>query len=92
MWVSDGVAAPRWTPVSPVSGEIVACVWKTPFDMPDEMEADRIPAPAATTAPQIAAAPPRESVPAVVSQRPPDDPGLPDDDVDAAPRRSFGEG
>lgn len=92
MWVSDGVAAPRWTPVSPVSGEIVACVWKTPFDMPDEMEADRIPAPAATTAPQIAAAPPRETLPAMVSQRPPDDPGLPDDDVDAAPRRSFGEG
>ena len=39
-----------------------------------------------------AAAPPREAVPAVISQRPPDDPGLPDDDVDAAPRRSFGEG
>jgi HemY protein len=92
MWVSDGVAAPRWTPVSPVSGEIVACMWKAPFDMPDEMEADRIPAPAATTAPQIAAAPPRETVPAMISQRPPDDPGLPDDDPDAAPRRSFGEG
>ena len=34
MWVSDGVASPRWTPVSPVSGEIVPCEWKPPFEMP----------------------------------------------------------
>ena len=25
IWFSDGVASPRWTPVSPVSGEIVPC-------------------------------------------------------------------
>jgi HemY protein len=34
IWVSDGVASPRWTPVSPVTGEIVACVWKPPFEQP----------------------------------------------------------
>lgn len=33
MWVSDGVACPRWTPVSPVTGEIVPCEWKAPFEM-----------------------------------------------------------
>ncbi len=33
MWVSDGVASPRWTPVSPVTGEIVPCEWKAPFEM-----------------------------------------------------------
>jgi HemY protein len=34
IWVSDGVASPRWTPVSPVTGEIVACAWKPPFEQP----------------------------------------------------------
>jgi HemY protein len=33
MWVSDGVACPRWTPLSPVTGEIVPCEWKAPFEM-----------------------------------------------------------
>ena len=34
IWVSDGVASARWTPVSPVTGEIVPCVWKPPFEQP----------------------------------------------------------
>ena len=34
IWVSDGVAAARWTPVSPVTGEIVPCLWKPPFEQP----------------------------------------------------------
>ncbi len=34
MWVSDGVASNHWVPVSPVTGEIVACEWKIPFDAP----------------------------------------------------------
>ena len=34
IWVSDGVASPRWTPVSPVTGEIVPCSWKPPFEQP----------------------------------------------------------
>ena len=34
IWVSDGVASPRWTPLSPVTGEIIACEWKPPFEQP----------------------------------------------------------
>jgi HemY protein len=33
IWVSDGVASPKWTPVSPVTGDIVACEWKPPFEL-----------------------------------------------------------
>ena len=33
IWVSDGVASANWTPVSPVTGEIVPCEWKPPFEM-----------------------------------------------------------
>jgi HemY protein len=33
VWVSDGVASTRWMPVSPVTGEIVPCEWKAPYDM-----------------------------------------------------------
>ena len=51
IWVSDGVASPRWTPVSPVSGEIVPCEWKAPFEMPEQTRnrsARREPPPAAS--------------------------------------------
>ena len=76
MWVSDGVASPRWTPVSPVSGEIVPCVWKSPFDMPDDLEADALlPAPAVAAVPAKAITAPEK----VLVHRPPDDPGLPED-------------
>lgn len=84
IWVSDGVASPRWTPVSPVSGEIVPCEWKAPFEMPEQLEADRFtvapaealdaPEPAAEAAPRSLEAPKM-----VQHQRPPDDPGLPED-------------
>jgi HemY protein len=33
MWVADGVANTRWVPVSPVTGEIVRCEWKVPYDV-----------------------------------------------------------
>ena len=83
--VSDGVASPRWTPVSPVSGEIVPCEWKAPFEMPEQLEADRplaaevmeaieAPQPAPDAAPRTLEAPKT-----VQPQRPPDDPGLPED-------------
>ena len=90
IWVSDGVASPRWTPVSPVSGEIVPCEWKAPFEMPEQLEPDPMPEPPAATQP---AAPPKaiEAPKMVVPQRAPDDPGLPED-FDAppgAPRRSL---
>lgn len=81
IWVSDGVASPRWTPVSPVSGEIVPCEWKAPFEMPEQLEADlpsQLPAPPepkAVTAPAKTLEAPRMVVP----QRAPDDPGLPED-------------
>ena len=84
IWVSDGVASPRWTPVSPVSGEIVPCEWKAPFEMPEQIEPDRLPEPpqeAPVTPPPAPEAPPRslEAPKMVVPQRPPDDPGLPED-------------
>jgi HemY protein len=90
IWVSDGVASPRWTPVSPVSGEIVPCEWKAPFEMPDQADAEPQPlAVAASEAPAEASAvpPPVKAIepPRMVTpQRPPDDPGLPED-FDAPP-------
>ncbi len=85
IWVSDGVASPRWTPVSPVSGEIVPCEWKAPFEMPEQLEPDRReePVAAAIEAPKPAPAPVETrslDAPRMVQpQRPPDDPGLPED-------------
>ena len=68
IWVSDGVAAPRWTPVSPVSGEIVPCDWKSPFEMLSEE-------PILTISEPIKAI---EQPRPIEHFRPPDDPGLPD--------------
>ena len=87
VWVSDGVASLRWTAVSPVSGEIVPCEWKAPFDMPEQLEADAPPAP---VTPAVIEAPVKAiTAPAmVVPQRPPDDPGLPED-FDAPSRKSI---
>jgi HemY protein len=88
IWVSDGVASPRWTPVSPVSGDIVPCEWKAPFEMPEQLEADMPEALPAPPEPE-AASPPTKTLEApqmVVPQRPPDDPGLPED-FDAPPAK-----
>jgi HemY protein len=76
MWVSDGVASPRWVPVSPVSGEIVPCQWKTPFEMLAEQKTEKIaePVPATESTPGRIAQPAMAELP-----RPPDDPGLEDD-------------
>ena len=82
IWVSDGVASPRWTPVSPVSGNIVPCEWKAPFEMPEQLEADRPAAAPAEPPPAPVAEPAPKSLEApkmVVPQRAPDDPGLPED-------------
>jgi HemY protein len=73
MWVSDGVASPRWVAVSPVTGEIVPCQWKTPFDMPDQQRLAKPEKPDAL--PHIAAATPPEKPVMVEHHRPPDDPG-----------------
>jgi HemY protein len=82
MWVSDGVASQRWVPVSPVSGEIVPCQWKTPFEMLAEPKPTPAPQAIETTeTPAITVKPIMAELP-----RPPDDPGLPDDDHDMADR------
>jgi HemY protein len=81
IWVSDGVASPRWTPVSPVSGDIVPCEWKVPFDMPGEEQPAAIPPPAVASA--VAAAPQRiERAQMAEPPRPPDDPGPLEDFAD----------
>ncbi len=81
IWVSDGVASPRWTPVSPVSGDIVPCEWKAPFEMPEQIEPDRPRELPPEAGPPPAEPPPKslEAPKMVVPQRPPDDPGLPED-------------
>ncbi len=75
IWVSDGVASPRWSPVSPVSGDIVPCEWKVPFEMLGEEPPAEIPAPAAAAT----ALKPIAKPPMAERLRPPDDPGLPED-------------
>lgn len=88
IWVSDGVASLRWTPVSPVSGEIVACEWKAPFEMPAELPKPDTAAPSkAMILPSAATEAPRT----VSFQRPPDDPGVDDGPQapEAAARRSL---
>jgi len=75
MWVSDGVASPRWTPVSPVSGEIVLCEWKSPFEMPVDNNRIAETVPIATVASAKPQVKPVEIPRAVEYVRPPDDPG-----------------
>lgn len=81
LWVSDGVASPRWVPVSPVTGEIVPCEWKVPYDVlpyarPEPLVAEE-------TA-QLTALPGQvvkvEADKSQPFQRPPDDPGVAEDE------------
>ena len=61
---------------SPVSGEIVPCEWKAPFDMLAEAKTEKI----AEPAPVDRIHPPRIAQPVMAElPRPPDDPGLEDD-------------
>jgi HemY protein len=104
MWVSDGVASPRWTPVSPVSGEIVPCEWKLPFEMmggevrlPQRSAAADAPVPAEAPpaeAPAVVALPPVLAEPArqVETFRPPDDPGVADGSETDRDRRLAADG
>ncbi len=79
MWVSDGVASHRWVAVSPVSGEIVPCQWKAPFEMmaAAEKPAPAVPHPALVESHLKITKPKMAELP-----RPPDDPG-PDDDTNS---------
>lgn len=86
MWVSDGVASPRWMPLSPVTGEIVPADWKVPFDMlPAELPPVDSTGDAATgERPAITARQPDNASADAASaaktplpfDRPPDDPGV----------------
>jgi HemY protein len=71
IWVSDGVAAARWTPVSPVTGEIVPCEWKPPFEM---LSTDQVLLDFKSPAPQIER---KTQGPEEIARVPlPDDPGI----------------
>jgi HemY protein len=80
VWVSDGVASTRWMPVSPVTGEIVPCEWKSPYDMaPGEVAlldnnaagtSASVMLPSPTTKTETGSTPPKHLVP--------DDPGVSD--------------
>jgi HemY protein len=93
MWVSDGVANARWVPVSPVTGDIVPCDWKVPFDMPpptDQLLGDATQGGAqagpALAAPGAGTRPDKRAEGAVPPPRMPDDPGIdPDIDPGVAP-------
>ena len=74
MWVSDGVARNRWMPVSPVTGEIVPCEWKVPFDAPQGQISFAV-APE-TALPLIESK--QQSSALAITPPPPDDPGIPD--------------
>lgn len=63
-WTIDGIIVPRWTPVSPVSGELGPCEWKAPLDSlppPPEPEGkdEELPSPAASEPPALPPAEPQ---------------------------------
>ena len=64
-WTIDGVIVPRWTPVSPVNGELASCDWRTPLDSlpPPEPEGrdEELPPPVAS---EPSALPPADPPPA----------------------------
>ncbi len=72
MWVADGVALPRWSALSPVTGEVVQCQWKPPFEILQDAEIEQSATPVfiETTVKEI------EKPQTVTLQRPPDDPGI----------------
>lgn len=92
-WVADGVAAERWLPVSPVSGQLDAFEWRLPPGMAlrelpaPEMMREASPAEPAVT-PFIAAQPAVLPAPPA-SERPPipDDPGPPPSSADDPPAK-----
>lgn len=82
VWVSDGVASTRWMPVSPVTGEIVPCEWKAPYDMlPGDVSLLDSNA-AGSSAPAMLPSPTPKTETSAASPKPvvPDDPGVTDGD------------
>jgi HemY protein len=78
MWVSDGVASNRWVPVSSVTGEIVICEWKVPFEAPQGQLSFT---PTANPEMALLSHGSQSSEPALSAPRA-DDPGIPDRDDD----------
>lgn len=71
LWVSDGVANLRWTPVSPITGDIIPCEWKVPFEMEPYLPSLAAPEPTTNQLP----APIAQKPETIVATRAPDDPG-----------------
>ena len=71
LWVSDSVAVPTWTALSPVTGEIAPSEWKVPFQQPlqAQLQFNGAPAPVRLTQATVALAQPS-------TPRLPDDPGI----------------
>jgi HemY protein len=98
LWMIDGIASPIWTPVSPVTGELGTCEWKVPYESPAPLAETRPaseppqPKPEPPPAPALIAepkpAPPIEKPRLVQASRPPDDPGLDNDEPAGAPLRA----
>jgi HemY protein len=80
LWVSDGVASLRWVPVSPISGDIVPCQWKEPYEPAGAVEPPAKPAAAEGVAPAPAKIDAQRPPEAVKLPGPPDDPGTEPDD------------
>jgi HemY protein len=78
MWVSDGVANTRWVAVSPVTGEIVPCEWKVPYEAPAGHIA--FVQQATPDKPLLESKP--ETSPAALAAPRPDDPGIAARDLD----------
>ena len=88
MWVSDGVAVPRWVPVSPTTGEIVPCLWKAPYDVAIEQNTETravVVLEESEPAGNVAVKPATEPAKTIVLPPLPDDPGL--DDEQNRPRK-----
>ncbi len=84
LWVSDGVASTRWVPVSPVTGEIVPCQWRVPYDVLPVRDVflvgPDVGGVTETTAGLLTESNVNATKPAITSRPLPDDPGVGSDD------------
>ena len=71
LWVSDSVAVPTWTALSPVTGEIAPSQWKVPFQQPLQAILQFNNSSSSVRLGTTAVAPPAAKAP-----RLPDDPGI----------------
>lgn len=69
VWMSDGVALAQWSPISPVTGDIVPCEWRSPLHKAAVYQLGLTAAVPVSTAKQ-------EAISAISPPPPPDDPGV----------------